>query len=219
MGNTALTIAAEAYRQCNLDSELTSFSTTQEWPYKTALTYINDIISEMNRMGNLYFTETETALAYSPSTSSWDLSALNVDPRRVFRVRRTLTNYEGDLESINYQTFQRRYRTNGTGTNNAPQRYSRYANTLYTDVAPDQDYSLKVYHFRDMPAVTTTSDTLLLPERDEDVLRQGIKSYVLRDMGRDDWQAQYQIFVSKVSSMLVAMKNDSALPTRMPAAF
>lgn len=219
MGNTALTIAADAYRECNLDSELTSFSTTQEFPYKNALTYINDVVAEMNRKGNLYFTETETALSYGVGTSSWDLSSLNIDPRRVFRVRRTATNYEADLQAMNYQMFQNRFRINGTPTATMPRFYSRYANTLYINAAQDQDYSLKVYHFKDMPAVTTTSDTFLLPERDEDVLRTGIKARVLQGIGRDDWQAVYQIFQDKLADMLVSVKEDSALATVRPAAF
>lgn len=216
--STALDICASAYRLANLDQTLTSFSTTQEFPYNCALDLLNGVLSEMNRLGSYWFTKTATALPYTEGVYQYDLGTLAIDPQRIDRVRRTASNYQGDLTQMHWMAFQRHYRSSSLQTT-LPTRFSKYNDTLELNTIPDQDYSLVVYHFKDMPLVTTTTDTLLVPENDEDVVRDGVLAYLYQRMGYPAFDSAYQLWLGKVNKLLGDQKEDAGLPRQMPAAF
>lgn len=219
--SNALQICADAYAEANLDQTLTSFSTTQEFPYNIAKTLINTVIKEMDRMGEFWFCETSVSMPYSPSTSSWNLTTLAaypIDAKRITRVRTEATNYWNELTELNYRKFQALYRVAAIPSAQ-PQRWAKYQNTVYTDSSPDQDYSLNLYYFQDMPLVASETDTLLVPTKDEDVVREGVFAYLCQRIGRPDYQLAYELYMQKVKTLLVTVKKDVGLPTQMPASF
>lgn len=217
MGSTALQIVTQAYRHHNLN-EVTSFSTTQEFPYKLGLDIINNVIRTMNRLGNYWFCETKTALTYAPSTSTYNYTSLAIDPRRVIRIRKEATNYWGDLVEINWKDFNKLYRSSSI-TSAQPTRFAKFADNFYLDAAPDQDYSMYVYHYKDMPLIVNTTDTFLIPERDEDVLIDGVYQLLGAEMGRWDLGTAVQAMNLKIQPLLAEQKKDTSIPVQMPAAF
>lgn len=216
--STAVEIVAEAYRRANMDKALTSFSTSQEFPYDISLDLLNKVLKSMNRMGNYWFSTTTTALPYSVGVATVDLGTLSIDPKRIFEVRRTLTNYWGKMDQIQWSQFQRWYRQATTPTQ-TPYRYSILNDTLEYDAIPDQDYSIKAYHFKDMPVVTATTDTLLVPVEDEDIISDGVRAMLLQAIGRPDFREVLSLWTEDVKNLLADMKQSQGLPTQMPAAF
>ncbi len=216
--STAIDICAAAYRQANLDQDLTSFSTSQEFPYNISLDILNTVIQEMNRMGNFWFAETKTALTYSAGIYSYSFTSLGIDPKRITRIRKEATNFWGDMQEFNWKHFQRIFRQ-VTMPTTQPFAFSKFGDSLELDVIPDQDYSLYVYHFKDMPQIANTTDTLLVPATDEDVVREGVYAYLCERMGRSDFAPAYQVFMEKAKTLLTNMMEDAGIPTQMPATF
>lgn len=214
----AITICAEAYRQANLDQELTSFSTSQEFPYNNALGILRHVVREMNRLGNYWFTETSTNLSYSAGVYQYSFSTLGIDPRRITEIRRSAADYLGVLEPLNYKQFQKKYRGSAIQTT-MPSAFSKYGDTLEFNVIPDQDYEIKVFHFNDIPLPTATDSTFPIPEDDEDVLIDGVYAYLLQRMGRPDFMEAYQVFSKKAKDLLADMKQDQGMSHQMPSNF
>lgn len=217
MGSTALQIITEAYRAHNL-SEVTTFSTSLEFPYRIAKDILNDVIRQLNRQGNYWFTETKTALTYGVGTYQYSFNTLAVDPKRVIRVRKELADHYGDLNQVNWETFQRLYRSSATQTTE-PTAWSKYGDTLELNNIPDQSYTLYVYHFKDMPKVTATSDTFLVPEQDEDILIDCCFQMLGYKLGKWDLGTAIQAMRLRIEPLLADMKQDAGLPLQMPAAF
>lgn len=217
MASTAVEIVAKAYRNHNLDS-VTSFSTSLEFPYNIALDLINDVISEMNRAGSYWFTETSTALTYSSGVYQYSFATLEIDPKRVIRIRKELADHWGDLKQYNWYDFQRWYRT-ATIPTAEPTAFSKFGYSLELNVKPDQDYTLKVYHYKDMPLIETTTDTFLVPERDEDVLYYCCYQLLGYRTGRWTLEEALRAMRIKINPLLADMKQDAGMPLQMPAAF
>jgi hypothetical protein len=217
MGSTAIQLIAEAYRQLNL-TEPTSFGASQEFPLNIAKDVLNKVIREMNRLGNLWFTETATLLAYSGGVYTWDLSALNVDPKRIRYVRKEALNHQGELAEYPNRTFRQFFRGSAVQTAQ-PTGFTKSANTFELNCIPDQDYQITIYHFRDMPAVTATTDTLLVPERDEDILTENCLEWLNYRMGKQDKQMSLMNIRANTIPFLVQVKSDAGMPKQMPAAF
>jgi hypothetical protein len=215
---TAVQIIAEAYRQLN-EREPTSFSTTAEFPLNIAKDILNKAIREMNRLGNLWFMETSTPLTYGVGVYQYDLTALNIDPKRIAYIRRDSDDNRGELKQYQSRNFLKAFRGPNTITSTAPTAWTKYNSTLELNVIPDRDYELKVYHFRDMPLVATTTDTFLIPERDEDVLTDICMEWLKVRIGQQDTQTALVNTKVKVSPFLVQIESDAGLPLQMPAAF
>lgn len=215
--STAVQIITEAYRHHNLD-EVTTFSTSLEFPYNIAKDVLNSVIREMNRVGPFWFTETETSLTYSAGVISYTLSSNNIDPNRVIQVRKTATNYWGALSQYEYNQFLDKFRKTSV-TTTQPSAWAKFGDTLYLDVYPDQDYTIKVLHFRDLPVVNATTDTFLIPERDEDILIDNCYQMLGYRLGKWDVGTALQAIAAKTRPLLANMKQDSGLARQMPAAF
>ncbi len=220
MGSTAVQICAAAYREANLDQTLSSFSTTQEFPYNIALDLLNKVLSEMNREANYWFTESTQALTYGSGTSSYSLTSFtpDIDPKRIIRIRREASNYWGELTELNWNLFQQLYRS-ASIPNAQPTHWAKYGNTIYLNVGQDQDYTMVLYHFKDMPMITATSDTFLVPDADEDVIQDGVYAYLLQRMGRPDFVSAHALWMAKVQELKADMKEDAGIPQQMPANF
>ncbi len=217
MGSTALAIISEAYRHHNLD-EITEFNSTMEFPYNLAKDVINQVIREMNRLGNYWFTETRTNLTYTAGVYQYSFNTLGVDPKRLVRIRKEANNQWGELTEYNWRHFQRLYRSSTITTAN-PVAFSKYGDTLELNSKPDQNYSLVAYHFKDMPLVSLPTDTFLIPERDEDVLIDCAHQLLGYKLGRWDLGTALQACRIKINPLLVDSKQDAGMPTQMPAAF
>jgi hypothetical protein len=217
MGSSALQIVTEAYRHHNLD-EVTSFSTAQEFPYNIAKDILNQVIREMNRLGSYWFCETKTALPYSVGVYQYSFNTLAIDPKRVIRIRKEATDKWGNLKQSSWYHFQRLYRSTSVQTAE-PTAFSKFGDALELNVIPDQDYSLYVYHFKDMPLISATSDTFLLPERDEDILIDACYQILGYKLGRWGLEAALQAIALKVIPLLADNQQDVGMPYQMPAAF
>lgn len=216
--STAIAICADAFRQANLDQELIGFSGNQEFPYNIALSLINNVIQEMNRMGNYWFTETVTDLPDTPGATAFDLNALGVDPKRIIRLRREALPYAGELVQRNWRDFQQAHRSAAIATG-TPQYFAKFSGQLHLDVIPDRNYQIKIYHFQDIPLVSEPGDTLPVPAGDEDVLRDGVYAYLCQRLGRADYAQAQAIYLAKIRTLLAAMKTDAGIPNQMPANF
>lgn len=217
MGSTALEIISEAYRHHNLN-DIATLSNGQEFPYSLAKDILNEVIRMMNRAGSYWFCESKTELIYSPDTSSYALTSLGIDPKRVIRIRREAENQWGELKEYNWRHFQQLFRSGGIQSG-IPNVWAKYGNELHLDVSPNQNYSVQVYHFIDMSAVVDGTDTFLIPERDEDVLIDCCYQLLGYKIGRWDFGAAFQAMQIKILPLLADMKQDAGMPTQMPAAF
>lgn len=214
---TAVNLVSEAYRKHNL-KEVTSFSTTQEFPYKLSINVINDTLKLMNRLGSYWFTETSTTLPYSAGVYTYTLSDRNIDPKRILYVRTEATDHWGELKQYNKRDFLRRYRK-ASVTTTKPSAWTKYGGTLELNTIPDQDYSIKVYHFQDLQPIQSTSDTTLIPEEDEDVLVAAMFEMLGYYMGKQKFQEAEIAIQQRVKPLLADMKQDAGLPLQRPAAF
>ena len=219
MGSTALEMVNSALRMCN-ESTVASFSQTQEFPGNIVLDCFNTVIREMNRWGSYWFQETDTALSYGVGTYTYTLSSSSIDPNRILDVRRTLTNYQGYLKQMNHRDFLNDFRRAAVETT-TPSYWTKFGGVLELSTIPDQDYSLKVRHFKDIPVLTTgdTSTTFNLPLADEDVFVDGIKAYLKKELGRMEWTNDYELYKAKARKLVADMNMDSGLPTVMPSLF
>lgn len=219
MVSTALELLASAYQQANMDQTLTGFS-MQDFPYTIAKDLLNTVIQEMNREGRYWFTETSAALPYTGGVYQYTYASIGngLDPKGILRIRKEANNHQGELIQLNWRQFQQRFRRGSIQTGE-PRYWSKYGNSIELDVIPDEDYSLTLYYLRDMPLITSETDTLLCQETDEDVFREGVYAYLLNRLGRADWDDAYQFYWKKVLSLLADMKQDSGLPRQFPAAF
>lgn len=214
---TALAICQKAYKRQKLNN-LTGFSDTNPFPYNLALDLLNEVIRSMNRLGSFYFMETKTALPYSPATSTYDLSALSIDPRRIDYVRAEATDKWGTIKQYSLSDFQRLFQSSTIQTTK-PTGFTKHNTTLYLNTIPDADYSLYVYHYQDMPLITTEETVLRVPERDEDVVIEAIYQFLGFNMKRWDYATAFNVLTTKVNPLLVSLNRDAGMPRQMPAAF
>jgi hypothetical protein len=212
----ALSICQSAYRQANIDQTLSDFSITQDFPYNIALDLLNTVIQDVNRQGNFWFTQASTVIA--PVSASLDLSPFNIDPKKVIRVRREISNDQGELIPVNWRTFQHNFRQGSIPTSR-PTIWSRFNQTIQLNVIPDKNYQLTVYYYQDIPLVSQTTDNIVFPLSDSDVLREGVYAYLLLRLGRSDFGTAYQLYQSKLKTLLANQKQDTSLPNQLPANF
>lgn len=220
--STAIELLKTAYRDHNLD-EPTTFSTTAEFPYNIAKDLINEVVSEFNRLGNFWFAKTKTQLTYSPSTYTYDLSSLDINPTRIEYIRRESSTSPGELIQYEYRSFQRRYRTS-TVPSGMPSAFAIFNASLELNTSPDGDYSIYCYHFKDMPAITATTDSqsggqILVPTEYEDLISRSCYFLLGYKIGKWSQEQAYQDLEMKAKPFLVASKSNAGLPQRLPAAF
>jgi hypothetical protein len=212
----AILIVAAAFRQANLDQTLISFNPSQEFPYNCGQDLINTVLQEMNRLANFGFTQTRTGLPYGVGVYQYALTNSFIDPKRIIAVRKELTRQS--LKPMNWSQFQKRFRSAPIATGE-PIAWAKFGNTLELSHIPDKDYTLSVQHYTDMPLITSGTQTLLLAESDEDVIRDGVYAYLLQRMGRDDFSTAYQLYRDKLTLLIQNQKADASLAQQMPAAF
>lgn len=217
MGSTAIQLVTEAYRRHNLD-EVTSFSTSLEHPYNLAKDVLNQVIREINRTGSFWFMETATSLPYSVGVYQYTLSSYGINEKKILRIRREASNYWGKLKQVKWDDFQTLYRSSAM-TSGQPTVCSKFGGVLELNVVPDQDYSLKVSHYKDMDIISATTDTLSMPEDSEDIVIEGCYQYLGYLIGRWDLAAALGGIQAKVKPFLVDINQDAGIPTQMPAAF
>lgn len=218
---TAVALASNVYRQANMDQALTSFSTSQTFPYNIALDLLNEAIDELNEKGRYRFMMTSTALSYPPpdvSGSAYSLSTVGVDSEGLVKIERTATNFYGEICSMNLDAFRKLYRRQAIQSG-IPTVWTDYGDVLELNTAPDQDYSLVAFHYPIITRMTATSDTIAVPERHEHIIQDLMLAYLAQRLGRPDYQDLYVIAINKADKMLVNTQRLRSRPTRMPAAF
>lgn len=220
--STALAILNVAYQDHNLDT-LSSFDSSLEFPYNLAKNILNEVIRDLNRLGNYWFCETKTNIPYYLSTYAYSFRALEIDPKRIKYIRRDALNYQGELQQMNYRDFQKTYRLSSVSTG-SPSTWSKYGDTLELNVVPDRDYSLFAYHYQDMPLITVTTDSqstgsILVPEADEDLLERGCYQYLGYKIGKWAYQQALEEIYTKARPFLVSVDEDAGIARQMPANF
>lgn len=218
----AITLLGKAYRDHNLEPP-TAFDETQEFPYNIAQQLINEVVMDLNKLGNFWFSETATALAYSDGVYQYDLTALGVNPRRIAYIRRDSTTTPGELVQLPYRSFQRTYRSAPVATG-TPFNYAIFRDQLEFDYSPDADYTINVYHYKDMPAITATTDSqdggeVLIPTEYEDLLSVGCYQYLGAKIGRWPYENALSVLLAKAQPFMVVARNDSGMAQQFPAAF
>jgi len=219
MGSTALQICQRAYRKAMVGQPLTSFGTNQNEPFNFALDLLNDVINEINRQGELWFLLTKTTLTYADTSTNhvYDLGTLTIDPRRIKRIARTL-DQQGAVRVMNWAVFNQLYRRNPL-IDGTPVAYSVFNDTLEFNTSHDKDYGLVVEHYKDMPRVTATTDTLLMPERDEDVLEDGVLAYLKQRIAMPDADTAYLVYKDKLNRLVYDSKRNTGTYFVRPARF
>lgn len=218
MGSTALEICQRAYRKAQV-GQLTTFGTNQNEPFNMALDLLNDVIMDINREGELWFLLASTPLTYADNDTNYryDLGTLLIDPRRIRRIIRTLDR-NGPVKAMNWPVFWEQYRR-GEIQEATPAAYSVFGKTLEFDNKHDKDYGLVVEHYKDIPRVTAASDTLPLPERDEDVLEDGILAHLKLKLSMPDGETAYALYTKKISRLVYDTKKNSGNFFVRPARF
>lgn len=216
--STALEICQTAYRKANLGSPLQAFGTSQAHPFNLAIDLINTVIMDINRGGRLYFLRAQVSLPYSASVSSYNLTTYSVDPRKITQLRRASVSF-GKVDPMEWEAFQRLYRSADTIASGPPSHYAIFNNTLELSHSPDQDYSLELTYTKETSKVTGESDTLDLPENDEDVLHYGILAYLTQDMGRADAQENYAFYQKRLGQFYKDSKGRSDMAIVRPRGF
>lgn len=217
MGSTAVQIISQAYRRHNLN-EVTTFSTTQEFPYKLALDVLNETIRRLNRLGDFRFSEAKTAIPYTPATATYSFATLGIDSNRIRVLRKELADHQQDLKQVSWHDFQRRYRTSPIQTAE-PNTWAKYGDSLTLASYPDQDYQIYAYHYRNIALVTAPTDTFIIPEQDEDMLIDACYQILGHYTGRWDFGTALAAIVALANPFLVEENKDTGLPRQMPAAF
>lgn len=221
--STAIQLLQMAYRDHNLEAP-SAFSTTTEFPLNIAQDLINEVIQELNKMGNFWFCRTKTAFAYTANVYTYNLGTLEINPNRIEYVRRDSTTLSGgELIQYEYRMFQRLFRGT-TIPSGIPGKYSIFNDTIEFDIKPDADYSIFCYHFKDMPYITATTDSqstgaILVPTQYEDLIRQGCYYFLGSKIGKWDHDKALLDLKYKAQPFLIVVKSNSGIPTRMPAAF
>jgi hypothetical protein len=212
----ALSLCSSAFRQANIDQTLTSLSEDQDFPYNIAKDLLNTVIQDVNRQGNFWFTQ--TSVQVTPVQASIDLAPLGIDPKKIIRLRREHPQDQGDMIAINWRVFQQNFRQTPL-VEGRPTLWSKFNQTLQLNVIPDKSYNLTVYYHQDIPLIQSVSDAVVFPDSDGDILREGVFAYLLLRLGRADFATAYQLYQTKLKSLLANQKQDSSLPTQMPANF
>jgi hypothetical protein len=216
MSTQAITLCQQAYMRAQ--EEAPQGFADPEFPQNICQQLINDVLRDMNRMGNFGFMQASTALAYNPAgVFQYNLTPLGVVPNRITRIRRTLAP-QGDLQQMGWVRFSRLYRY-GVIASRAPGAYSKFNNFLELDHVPDKDYGLVLEHYRDIPLAQNSTDLVSVPMAQEDVLRDGIYALLLQALGRSDFSQAYQLFQKKVNAMTVTLLDDVGIPAAMPASW
>lgn len=215
---TAVALAASVFRQANQYSELTSFSTSQSFPYNIALDLLNEAIDELNEKGRYRFMLTSTALTYAPSTSTYSLNTLGVDSEGILRIERNLSGYQGELAALNLQDFRARYRRSATASA-VPTAWTDYGDVLELNTEPDQDYTIKCWHYDAITRVSATTDVIAVPTRHEHILKDLFLAYLAERLGRPDYLNLYTVAREKAMGMIVNTQALRSRPSRMPASF
>lgn len=217
MTSTAIQLVTEAYRKHNLD-EVSSFSTSLTFPYNLAQNVLNDTLREIDRIGNLTFMETSTALSYSAGVYTYAMSTLLIDPVRIKYIRKEATNYWGELQQFQERQFKKRYRMAAVATAQ-PSAWTKYGDTIELDAKPDQDYTITVYHYKSLQLVTATSDTFTMPSLGEDIIVSGCYQLLGAYIGKWDDLTALAKLKQIAQPFLVETKGDAGLPRQMPAGF
>jgi hypothetical protein len=214
---TGLAVCNSAFKQAQLDQELTSFGIS-EFPYNCALDILNDVLREISKTGAFWFLKKEQFLPYQVNTSTYNLAYLAniIDPKRIVSLART-KEQKGTLQQINDELMRELRNTNlETGV---PTRYALFNQTLWLNAIPEKDYGLLLVHYDDMPLIVTETDNLPLPDDDIDTVIAGVYAYLLQRLGRGDFGTAYQLYDRKLKRLLRETRRNYGLPQALPALF
>ncbi len=218
---TAISLAADVYNQANTDQTLSTFSTTQEWPYSIALTLLNESIDMLNQKGRYRFMLTNPALSNPPpnnSNTAYSLSTIGVDSEGITEVERTTANYYGSLTSMTVQQFRRHYRRSAI-TSGQPIAWTDYGDVLELSHSPDIDYGLQVWHYAPITRVAATTDVISVPTRHEHILKNMMLALLAQRIGRADFETLLGLAIKNADEMVVNTQQLRSRATRMPANF
>jgi len=191
---TLLQLAADVYRQCNLDTELTSFDTNQPFPFHLAPTLLQQVFDSLNQMGGFDFMMTETPLPTpaTPPYHAWALDTLTLVPGRVVQVECVVTNTRRHrLIPLPWQSFRRRFETaldQQPPVNQPPTHWTVQGTLLkvgpMNTASPPTQLSLVALHQALIQCPLTPTTPAPVPPGYEGILSQGLLGLLLERLGR-----------------------------------
>lgn len=214
---TAFNIVKKAYRGLNLIEPVTL--SDFYFPQNIAVDIINEVISNVNRFGRFWFTETRTPLVYTSGVYQYNLPSLGIAPNRINYVRaESFTNGAFELERVSDYTFRKLYRSSSIVTG-MPTAYMIFNSTFELSAIPNTDYSIAIYHNIDIPRITTTSDSFPIPDVSDDVLIECCDAILGQKIGKYTNSEALSKINALFAPFLVKEKTDTALPSSRPPAF
>jgi hypothetical protein len=191
---TLLQLAADAYRQCNLDTELTNFDTNQPFPFHLAPTLFQQVFDSLNQMGGFDFMMTETTLPTPASSpfNTWALDTLSVVPGRVVQVECVVANTRRHrLIPLPWPLFRQRFETTldqQPPVNQPPTHWTIQGTLLKVGpmnmTTSSTQLSLVALHQALIQCPLTPSTTAPVPPGYEGILAQGLLGLLLERLGR-----------------------------------
>lgn len=215
---TAVELMSNVFMRANFESTLSSFSTSQSFPYNMALSCLNRAVDELNSYGRYRFMVGVEDLTYSVGDNTYSLSTLGIDAEGITQVERNLEGYAGNLDSCALPFFRARYRRAATQTA-MPTAWTDYGDVLEFNTIPDQDYEIKVWHIPVISRKSATSDVIEIPERYQFVLSDMAYAWLLETVGRQDFAEKYSLATKSAKTMLTNDHTLRSRPIQMPRAF
>lgn len=208
----------EVFKKANLSQGISAFNSALEFPYGEAQSILNRAIDDLNDLGSFKFMYQSTALAYSAGVYTYDLNTLGINPNKIHFIEKQASNKWGELEPYNLRDFRRLFRKSAIQTTE-PSAYTDYNDTLELNTIPDQDYSIKVWHYKEIERVSMGSDVLVIPKRNESVLYKMAMAHLLDTLSRPDANEKYQEAIVFSKKLVAAEYKRADKPSLMPGNF
>ena len=216
--STALEICAAAYREANLEQDLTSFTST-DFPFSLALQLINKVISKMNLRGKYWFRQTTTVLPFTAGTYTYNLTNLGIEPNAITKMYASLADGTSwQFYRLNYNDYNLWFPASKLQLNR-PYSYTIYNDTLSLNAIPDIDYSITVYHLSLIPSIQSEDDPMPCPLEFEQVFQDGVFAWLQKRMEYPSAEQSIIDWNLDVGLLLAKVKNNSGIANQLPAAF
>lgn len=165
------------------------------------------------------WTKTVTELEYFPSFTSYYLSDFDIDYNRVEEIFFFDGAEKATLTRHNYKEFRRLY--GGLTDTGKPEVFCIDNDVLKFYPTPDQDYSLKAVHYKQLSPLIAHSDEIeLIPERYQYPITDYVTALISLILDISNAQKQYEkakTSLSKVKNVNQTFFNRvNVVPSRIP---
>lgn len=145
---------------------VSSFATSlfEVYPYNLILPLFDEAVRVFSNEHLWLWSSTDTSLVYD-STAVYNLKEHDINRNKITTIYYISGTQVYEIPRVNYPYFKEMY-MGWTSETGKPQVCSIKNNTLRFYPAHDQDYSIKIKHYKDIPLPVTESHTIsLVPEK------------------------------------------------------